>query len=386
MQENNNLPELSREELTRYSRHIILPNVGIIGQKKLKNAKVCLVGAGALSSPVALYLAAAGVGVIGVVDFDEVDSTNLQRQVIHNVKNIGRAKTDSVKEGISNINPSVLVKTFNTKITSENALEILKDFDIVVDCTDNFPTRYLINDACVILKKPNVYGSIYRFEGQATIFDSTKGACYRCVFPTPPPPNAVPSCGEGGVFGVLPGVIGSIQATEVIKLILEEDENTLINRLLLYDALKMSFKEFKIKKDESCPICGKNPTITKLIDYDDFCGVKKCEEFQVRDISVKELKLLIDSGKKINLIDVRETNESNVAGLENVIKIPLNEIGYNINKIDDSIPSIIVCKVGARSKYAIMMLKDAGFKGELLNLDGGILAWINEIDSSMSKY
>ncbi len=386
MQQDNKLPELTKDELTRYSRHIILPNVGLVGQKKLKNAKVCLVGAGALSSPAALYLAAAGVGTIGVVDFDEVDETNLQRQVIHTVKSIGKPKTSSVKDGILNINPSVNVLIFNTKLTSQNALTILKDFDIVVDCTDNFPTRYLVNDACVMLKKPNVYGSIFRFEGQASVFDSQKGACYRCIFPTPPPPNSVPSCGEGGVFGVLPGVIGSIQATEVIKLILNENENTLTNRLLLYDALKMSFKEFKIKKDENCPICSKNAAIKELIDYEDFCGIKKDNEFDIKEISVGELKNLLDSGKKINLIDVREFGESSVVGLEDAIKIPLNQIGYSINKIDENLPTVIMCKVGSRSKYAILMLRDNGFKGELLNLSGGILAWINEVDNSMSKY
>ncbi|MDR0467914.1 MAG: molybdopterin-synthase adenylyltransferase MoeB [Campylobacteraceae bacterium] len=386
MQEIDGLPELTQSDLTRYSRHIILPNVGLIGQKKLKNSKVCLVGAGALSSPIALYLGAAGVGTIGVIDFDEVDETNLQRQVIHTTKNIGKSKTTSIKEGILNINPNVNVITFNTKITSQNAFDILKNFDIIVDCTDNFPTRYLVNDACVMLKKPNVYGSIFRFEGQASVFNSVNGACYRCIFPTPPPPNSVPSCGEGGVFGVLPGVIGSIQATEVIKIILGEDKNTLVDRLLLYDALKMSFKEFKVKKDEHCPVCGQNPTITELIDYENFCGIKKTENFDIKDISTKELKILIDSGKKINLIDVREVNESNIAGLENVIKIPLNQLGYNIGKIDESLLTVVICKVGTRSKYAIMLLKESGFRGELLNLDGGILAWINEIDNSMSKY
>lgn len=377
---------LNQEEITRYSRHIILSEVGIKGQKKLKVAKVLVVGGGALSSPVVLYLAGAGVGTIGVVDFDRVEITNLQRQVVHSMQSIGMLKTESIKKRILDINPNINVLTFNQKLTSQNAIDILKDFDIVVDCTDNFPTRYLVNDACVILKKPNVYGSIFKFEGQASIFDAKKGPCYRCIFPTPPLPGTVPSCGESGVFGVLPGVIGSIQATEVIKLIVSQDSQTLIGRLLVYNAWKMKFNEFKISKDENCPICSSNPKITKLIDYDDFCGITEYEKFKVQDISAKELKKMIDDRVDVNIIDTREHSESNILHLENAMQIPLSQIGLTMDKIDSKKPTVVVCKVGTRSAYAIRMLKEAGFKGELYNLSGGILSWIENIDNSLPKY
>ncbi|MDR3346454.1 MAG: molybdopterin-synthase adenylyltransferase MoeB [Campylobacteraceae bacterium] len=379
------LPNLTQDEITRYSRHIILPNVGMEGQKRLKQSKVLLVGGGALGSPIALYLAAAGVGSIGIVDFDEVDVTNLQRQIIHTVKNVGKLKTESAKEAILGINPHVNVITFNTKLTSENALDIIKDFDIVADCTDNFPARYLVNDACVLLKKPLAYGSIFRFEGQASLFWAEKGACYRCLFPSPPPPGFAPSCGEGGVFGVLPGIIGCIQANEIIKLIIGAEE-LLINRLLLFDAWKMRFTQIKMAKDENCPICGKNPTITKLVDYEFFCGLKSEDESEVEHISVHELKRKIDNNEKINIIDVRERDEFEIARLENSVNIPLNSVATSVGKINGNVDTVVLCKSGVRSVYAIQILSRSGFKGRLLNLKDGILAWADEIDSTMTKY
>ncbi|MDR1555077.1 MAG: molybdopterin-synthase adenylyltransferase MoeB [Campylobacteraceae bacterium] len=379
-------PNLSPDEITRYSRHIILPNVGLDGQKKLKNSKVLIIGGGALGSPVGLYLAAAGVGTIGIVDFDEVDVSNLQRQIIHKTKNVGKKKTVSAKEAILDINPYVNVLIFDTKLTSQNALEILEDFDIVVDCTDNFPARYLVNDSCVLLGKPLIYGSIFRFEGQSSVFWSKKGACYRCIFPTPPPAGFAPSCGEAGVFGVLPGIIGSIQANEAIKLIIGGEDETLINRLLVFDAWKMKFKELRLQKDDNCPVCGKTPSIRGLTDYEFFCGLKNEEEIVINNINAKELKQKIDSNEKINIIDVREEYEFEIARIKGSKLIPLGEISTRKGEIDESIPTVVICKSGVRSVYAIQELKKEGFKGELLNLEDGILSWAYIIDKTMAKY
>ncbi|MDR0761777.1 MAG: molybdopterin-synthase adenylyltransferase MoeB [Campylobacteraceae bacterium] len=379
------MEELTQDEITRYSRHIILPNVGLEGQKRLKNARILIVGGGALGSPSALYLAAAGIGNIGIVDFDRVDVTNLQRQIIHTNDNIGKLKTESAKEGIARLNPLVKVTIFDTKLTSDNALDIIKDFDIVVDCTDNFPARYLTNDACVLLDKPLVYGSIFRFDAQASVFWAKKGACYRCLFSSPPPPELAPSCGEGGVFGVLPGIIGSIQANEVIKLVLGA-QDTLIGRLIILDAWKMRFTQIKVQKDENCPVCGKNPTIKKLIDYEDFCAVKTPKIGSFKNINVYTLKQKIDKGEKINIIDVREPFEFEMGNIKNSVNIPLNSIVSRMNEIDESKESVILCKSGVRSVYAIKALKKEGFGGKVLNLKGGIMEWASKIDSTIAEY
>jgi adenylyltransferase/sulfurtransferase len=386
LRDESDLPNLTLDELTRYSRHIILPNIGVEGQKKLKKSKVLIVGGGALGSPIGLYLAAAGVGTIGIADFDEVDESNLQRQIIHKTKNVGKKKTSSAKEAILDINPYVNVPAFDVKITAQNAFEVLKDFDIIADCTDNFPARYLINDACVLLGKPLVYGSIFRFEGQSSVFWAKEGACYRCVFPTPPPEGFAPSCGEAGVFGVLPGIIGSIQANEIIKLIIGAKNQTLINRLLLLNAWDMKFKELRLQKDDNCPICGKNPSIKELVDYEFFCSLKDKEKIIIKNIGVEELKRKIDNNEKLNIVDVREKYEFEMAHIENSKLIPLGEILTRKGEIDISVPTVVLCKSGVRSVYAIKELKKDGFEGELLNLEDGILAWAHKIDKTMAKY
>jgi adenylyltransferase/sulfurtransferase len=355
------------------------------GQIKLKNARVLIVGGGALGSPVALYLAAAGVGNIGIVDMDEVDVTNLQRQIIHTNANIGKLKTKSAEEAIARLNPLVKVNVFNTKLTSQNAINIIRKFDIVVDCTDNFPARYLINDACVLLGKPIVYGSIFRFDAQMSIFWAKKGHCYRCLFPLPPPAELAPSCGEGGVLGSMAGIVGSIQANETIKLILEAPD-TLIGRLLILDAWKMRFVQLKVSKDENCSVCGKRPTIKKLIDYEFFCAAKPQQTSDFKDISVTELKKRIDKGEKINIIDVREPFEFEMTNIAGSVNIPLNSVVSCAGEIDNSKPSVILCKSGVRSVYAINILKNGGFKGEIFNLKGGVMEWAEVIDKSMVKY
>lgn len=381
------LPELSNSEIARYSRHLILPEVGLEGQKKLKAARVLTIGTGGLGSPLGLYLAAAGVGTIGVVDFDVVDESNLQRQIIHGTKDVGRKKIDSAKDRLLDINPNTNVEAFETRLTSENALELFREFDVIVDGTDNFPTRYLVNDASVLTGKPNVYGSIFRFEGQASVFWAEKGACYRCLYPEPPPPGLVPSCAEGGVLGVLPGIVGTIQANEVIKVILGA-EGILLNRLLLFDAWKMTFRQLKLRKDPNCPLCGGNPTIKELIDYEEFCGLKAPveEKRPLEEITATELKDLFDSNEDVQLIDVREPHEFEIARIPGAKLIPLGEVVNRICEIEKEKTTVVQCKGGVRSAKAIGFLKDAGFEGRLINLKGGIGAWSTDVDPSVPRY
>jgi adenylyltransferase/sulfurtransferase len=378
------LPGLSHEEILRYSRHLILPDVGVAGQKKLKAARVLLVGAGGLGSPAALYLAAAGVGTIGIVDFDVVDKTNLQRQVLHGTAAVGRPKLESARERLEDLNPNVRVETFETRLTSENALDIIREFDIVADGTDNFPTRYLVNDACVLLGKPNVYGSIFRFEGQASVFFAREGPCYRCLYAEPPPPGLVPSCAEGGVLGVLPGIIGSIQAMETIKLILGVGE-PLIGRLLLFDALKLSFRELKLAKDPDCPVCGRHPTVTELIDYEAFCGIGAAPTYEGVEVTPLELKDELDQGKELVLLDVREPHEYEIAHIEGVTFIPLGELPERLRELDDHAEIVTYCHHGGRSLKAVEILKAAGF-AKVRSLRGGIDAWAASVDPSLPRY
>jgi adenylyltransferase/sulfurtransferase len=383
------LPELTTDDLSRYSRHLILPEVGMEGQRKLKAARVLCVGTGGLGSPLAFYLTAAGVGTLGLVDFDVVDASNLQRQIIHSTKDIGRKKLDSAEEKLTALNPSINVVKHETMLTSANALEILKDYDIVADGTDNFPTRYLVNDACVLLGKPNVYGSIFRFEGQASVFATEQGPCYRCLYPEPPPPGLVPSCAEGGVLGILPGLVGVIQATEVIKLILGKGES-LVGRLLLVDALNMRFRELKLRKNPECPVCGLNPTLTQLIDYQQFCGIapKTPEDKSLKNgipqLTVKELKRRIDAGEDVYLIDVREPYEYQIAQIGGKL-IPQNDVPNRLAEIDREREVIVHCRSGARSQRIAEFLKQAGYP-RVVNLAGGILAWSEEIDPKVPKY
>ena len=380
---------LSKDEILRYSRHLIMPEVALEGQKKLKAARVLTIGAGGLGSPLAMYLAAAGVGTIGIVDFDVVDLTNLQRQIIHGQEDIGRPKLQSATETLKSINPHVEVVGFETALSSENALDILKDFDIVVDGTDNFPTRYLVNDACVLLGKPNVYGSIFRFEGQASVFWAEKGPCYRCLYPEPPPPGMVPSCAEGGVLGILPGAIGVIQATEAVKLILGSGE-PLIGRLLLFNALQMKWRELKLRKDPQCPICGENPTIKELIDYQEFCGIRPApvipEELLAKEeMTVRELKERFDRGDKPTLIDVREPYEVEIAAIPYSRLIPQNDMPDRFRELNAEDEIVVMCRSGQRSGRIAEFLRGKGFKN-VKNLKGGVLAWSDEVDPSVAKY
>jgi sulfur-carrier protein adenylyltransferase/sulfurtransferase len=381
---------LTQEEILRYSRHLIMPEVGVEGQEKLKNASLLLIGCGGLGSPLSMYLSAAGVGRLGLVDFDLTDFTNLQRQVAFGTSDVGRAKVDATKDRINQINPNVQVTTYREKLTSDNVLGIFKDYDIIIDGTDNFPTRYLVNDACVFLKKPNVYGSIFRFEGQATIFWAEKGPCYRCLYPEPPPPGMVPSCAEGGVLGILPGTIGLIQATEAVKLILGKGD-PLIGRLLLYNALDMKFREVKLQKDPDCPVCGTHPTITKLIDYEQFCGIGLGQEEAtvttngVAEITASELKAMIDRKETFTLVDVREPHEYKIAKIPGSKLIPLGDIAQRANELDTASNIVVHCRSGARSAKAIQTLQKMGFK-RLRNLKGGILAWSQDVDPSVPQY
>ena len=384
--------ELTNEEISRYSRHLLLPEIGVEGQVKLKNAKVLIVGTGGLGAPLALYLSAAGVGTIGLVDFDEVDASNLQRQIIHSSKDIGRPKVASAKDRIKGINPFVNVVVHNTMLTSKNAMEIIGEYDIVADGTDNFQTRYLVNDACVFLGKVNIYGSVFQFEGQSSVFCASReahakdGPCYRCIYPSPPPPGLVPSCAEGGVMGVLPGIIGTIQAAETIKMIVG-GAKPLIGRLLHFDAWRMKFRELNLEKDPNCPVCGKNPSIKELIDYEQFCGLKKdSDSTPIETITAIDLKKRLDAGDKIQFIDIREPHERAIVKFPNAIIMPLGQLVRRMEELDTNIDSVFLCKIGQRSILGIRALRDAGYKGRLLNLQDGLNAWARDVDNSMPVY
>ena len=381
--------ELNNDEIRRYSRHLILPEVGLSGQKKICSTSVLCIGAGGLGSPIAMYLAAAGIGKIGILDFDSVDYSNLQRQIIHATADVGRPKTQSARETINAINPNVEVVLHNARITSENALDLIRPYDIVVDGTDNFPTRYLTNDACVLLKKANVYGSIFRFEGQASVFAPHMGGpCYRCLYPEPPPPGMVPSCAEGGVLGVLPGIVGTIQATEILKLALGKG-SSLIGRLLLFNALDMKFRELKLRRDPQCPICGENPTITELIDYEMFCGITPEPAVPASnpdEVSVQEMKRALENPKLgIGVIDVREPDEYQIAHINGVPLFPLSTLQQRFTELDPNKQYYIHCKSGVRSLRALQFLREQGFK-YLKSVKGGISAWADEVDHSVPKY
>ena len=381
------MASLSKEEILRYSRHLIMPEVGMDGQLKLKQAKVLCIGTGGLGAPLGLYLAAAGVGRIGLVDFDTVDFTNLQRQVLFGTSDVGRPKIEAAADHLRNLNPLIQIDTFETRLSSENALDLFKDYDIIVDGTDNFPTRYLVNDACVLLGKPNVYGSIFRFEGQITIFGAPGGPCYRCLYPEPPPPGLVPSCAEGGVLGVLPGIVGTIQAAETLKLIIGKGD-PLIGRLLLFDALGMRFRELKLRKNPECPVCGDHPTVTKLIDYAEFCGIRGEEASApattVPEITPRELKSRLDRGDDIYILDVREPHEYQICNIGRHL-IPLGDLPSRVNELDTSREIVAHCRSGQRSAAASEFLRKAGFR-KVSNLKGGILAWSDEVDPSVPKY
>jgi adenylyltransferase/sulfurtransferase len=380
--------ELSREEILRYSRHLIMPEVGLTGQKKLKAASVLLIGTGGLGSPLAIYLAAAGIGRIGLVDYDVVDRTNLHRQIIHGTGSVGQLKVESARARMLDVNPDIEVVTYNEPFTSENALRIARDYDVIVDGTDNFPTRYLTNDVCVLLGKPNVYGSIFRFEGQASVFYAREGPCYRCLFPEPPPPGLVPSCAEGGVLGILPGTIGTIQATETIKLILGLGQ-PLIGRLLLYDALAMTLEEVRLRKNPNCAVCGPNPTVTELIDYEQFCGVPGHDREEQAatswDITPGELQSRLQQGNHIKVVDVREPHEWEISRLDGATYIPLGQLAAHMNELDTAEEIVLMCKTGGRSMRALELLYTAGFR-KLKNLKGGINAWAREVDTRLPVY
>ncbi|MDR1728939.1 MAG: molybdopterin-synthase adenylyltransferase MoeB [Acidobacteriota bacterium] len=388
------LERLSNAEITRYSRHLLLPQVGVDGQRRLKAAKVLVVGTGGLGAPLALYLAAAGVGTLGLVDFDFVEASNLQRQIIHGTRDIDRPKVASAADRVKSINPDIRVVTYNTALKSDNALSIIEDYDVVADGTDNYPTRYLVNDACVLLGKPNVYGSIFQFEGQASVFYAKEGPCYRCLYPSPPPPGLVPSCAEGGVLGVLPGIVGTIQASEVIKLVVGAGGaggavagDSLIGRLLLFDAWAMKFRELKLRRDEGCPVCGKAPSIRELVDYEQFCGLKPAPgEEPVESITAKELKARLDAGDPLQVIDIREPHEQAIAPFPGARYIPLGQMARRAGEIDAAVDAVFLCKVGQRSKFAIRALREAGHRGRLLNLQDGVGAWARDVDSTLPQY
>ena len=382
--------DFSNDEIARYSRHLIMPEVTLDGQKRIKAASVLCIGTGGLGSPIALYLAAAGIGRMGLVDYDIVDFSNLQRQILHGTEDVGRKKLNSARDRIKSINPNVQVDLHDMMFRSENAMQVVQDYDIVIDGTDNFPTRYLSNDVCVLTKKPNIYGSIFRFDGQCTVFaPHLGGPCYRCMFPEPPPPGMVPSCAEGGVLGVLPGIIGVMQAIEAIKLIIGIGDS-LIGRLVSFDALKLRFKEFKIRKDPNCPICGDHPTIHELIDYDQFCGIPQADaeaakELDVPTITATELKTKIDRKDKFVLVDVREPFEYDISRIPGSKLIPLGELPARLSELDSADDIVLHCKVGGRSAKALRILQEAGFR-KLNNLQGGITAWSDEVDPSIPKY
>ena len=385
------LPELSGDEIKRYSRHLIMPEVGVEGQRKLKAAKVLCIGAGGLGSPAAMYLAAAGIGTLGIVDFDVVDFSNLQRQIIHGTPDVGRAKLASAKDRLNALNPNVHIETYEEALSSENALRLFEPYDVILDGTDNFPTRYLVNDACVLTGKPNAYGSIFRFEGQASVFATKEGPCYRCLYPEPPPPGLVPSCAEGGVFGVLPGIIGVIQATETIKLVLGAGE-PLIGRFLIYDALRMRFRELKLRKDADCPVCGTHPTVKKLIDYEQFCGVAPHQVAAAAApvtnadaLTSRELKAELDRGDDVVIVDVREPQEYQINRVPGSILIPLGDLPKRYVELDPNANIVTQCKSGMRSAKAQDFLRSKGFT-RVRNLTGGVLGWIDQVDPSQPKY
>jgi molybdopterin/thiamine biosynthesis adenylyltransferase/rhodanese-related sulfurtransferase len=382
--------DFSNDEIARYSRHLIMPEVTLDGQKRIKAASILCIGTGGLGSPIALYLAAAGIGRLGLVDYDIVDFSNLQRQILHGTDDVGRKKLNSARDRIKAVNPNVQVELHDMMFRSENAMQVVQDYDIVIDGTDNFPTRYLSNDVCVLTKKPNIYGSIFRFDGQCTVFAAHLGGpCYRCMFPEPPPPGMVPSCAEGGVLGVLPGIIGVMQAIEAIKMIIGIGDS-LIGRLVSFDALKLRFKEFKIRKDPACPICGDHPTIHELIDYDQFCGIPQADadaakELEVPTITATELKTKIDRNDKFVLVDVREPFEYDISRIPGSKLIPLGELPARLSELDSADEIVLHCKVGGRSAKALRILQEAGFR-KLNNLHGGITAWSDEVDPSIPKY
>ena len=387
--ESRPVPDLTNEEIKRYSRHLIMPEVGIDGQRRLKAGRVLCIGAGGLGSPVAMYLAAAGVGTLGIVDFDTVDFSNLQRQILHGTPDVGRPKLTSARERLHALNPNVHIETYETALSSENALKLFEPYDVIVDGTDNFPTRYLVNDACVLTGKPNAYGSIFRFEGQASVFATKDGPCYRCLYPEPPPPGLVPSCAEGGVLGVLPGIIGVIQATETVKLILGIGE-PLIGRFLIYDALRMRMRELKLRKDPDCPVCGTHPTVTKLIDYEQFCGIapaapEPAAVNNATEITSLELKQRLDRGERLRIVDVREPNEYQINRIPGSELIPLGEVPKRYGELKPDEELIVHCKSGVRSAKAADFLRSVGFK-RVLNLKGGILDWVDKVDPSQPKY
>jgi adenylyltransferase/sulfurtransferase len=383
------LPELSHEEILRYSRHLLIPEVGLDGQRKLKDASVLVIGTGGLGSPVALYLAAAGVGRIGLVDYDIVDFSNLQRQVIHGTSKLDTLKVESARERMLDLNPDIQVDVYNEPFTSENAMRIAEPYDLIIDGTDNFPTRYLVNDLCVLTGKPNVYGSIFRFEGQASVFYAEEGPCYRCLFPEPPPPGMVPSCAEGGVLGVLPGTIGTIQATEALKLILGIGD-TLIGKLLLYNALDLSFDFVKLRKNPRCKVCSENPEVTELIDYEEFCGVPAHDHEEGSagegwDITANQLKERLEQGNGVHLVDVREPHELEISSLDGADLIPLGQLASRMHELDSADEIVLFCKAGTRSARALEVLASAGFR-KIKNLKGGINAWARDVDPSLPIY
>jgi molybdopterin/thiamine biosynthesis adenylyltransferase/rhodanese-related sulfurtransferase len=378
--------DLSNDEIRRYSRHLIIPDIAMDGQKRLKNAKVLCIGAGGLGSPVAMYLAAAGVGTLGMVDYDVVDETNLQRQIMHGQSDIGKKKLDSAEESIKEINPLVKVVKHETFVTSENALDLFRDYDLIIDGSDNFPTRYLVNDACVLLGKPYVWGSIYRFDGQLSVFWAEYGPCYRCLFPEPPPPGMVPSCAEGGVLGMLCGTVGSLQTTEAVKLITGVGD-PMIGRMLIYDAIELKFRELKVRKDPECPVCGKNPTVTELIDYEAFCGVTPdVAEFASQlSLTPKELDDLLKNGEEVTLIDVREPHEWEIVRMDEAKLIPVGEVIDRVSEIPQQGTVVVYCKVGARSAEVLRWLHSVGLT-HTKHLAGGIDAWAKQIDTSLPRY
>jgi len=379
--------DLEKDEYARYSRHLLLPEIGLEGQKKLKGAKVLIVGTGGLGAPLAFYLAAAGVGTLGLVDFDVVEASNLQRQIIHSARDVDRPKVASARDKIRGLNPNLEVRTHNLELTEKNALDIIKDYDIVADGTDNFQTRYIVNDACVLLKKPNVYGSVFQFEGQVSVFDAQNGPCYRCLYPSPPPPGLVPSCSVGGVMGVLPGIVGTIQACETIKLIVGAP-GTLVGRLLIFNAWNMKFRELKLLKEPHCPLCGESPSITGLgqVDYLEFCGLRRHEARPIPSLSASELKARLDRGEKLQLVDIREPHEQAIFKFPGAKVMPFGQIVRRLDEFDPGLDLVFLCKIGQRSLFAIEALREAGYPGRAFNLADGVTAWARDVDKTLPIY